>query len=199
MRAALQPGGVRWCPAFALTAQGPVHGVQGSPKCAAALAVATGALAHLSATGWGPPPARRQQAEAWRSQAEWAHSQLVLGEQAHEHHGASQARTSAAARLRELADETLWSRGRASNPKSAARALYHAAWQVCHGQQYRRWTADVSRGRRWYPGAGAEWTALAAAANMTAAGRVLRLLCNGAPGEARWRSAEQRAARTCTT
>ena len=89
MRAALQPGAVRWCPLFALTAQGPAHGVQGGPKCAAALAVATGVLAHLSATGWGPLPARRHQAEAWRGLAEWAHSQLIVGAPVHEHHGGS--------------------------------------------------------------------------------------------------------------
>ena len=102
------------------------------------------------------------------------------------------------AAIREAGRVALWEPGAAPG-RGLGRALYAAAWYCLHLGHFAVWLHRKSTDRRWAPGSGNEWRILRAAGSYTAAHHCLRLLTDGLPGPARWRSGATRrvAPRTC--
>ena len=192
-RLALQPGQVRWCPVWAITALGPYFSVKGAPRCTRASAAAAGIMSFVQDHTWGPAQAVGLQQGLWEDVVRWAHAARI---RAPEQAALPPPATRAATAVRRIADARAL-RTTIRIPRSTAGALYVAAWHHTHAAKMGRWLGERSRGRRWAPGQGQEWTAITHAATVTDACRMLRLLANGLPGRARWRGSEHRRQWTC--
>ena len=185
-RAALRMNGAAWCPAWALTGIGIALGVRGAPRCPVAATRATAALAWYRRETWGPAPLALGHRRCWEQALTWA---------AHSPPGEAPALRAnmerVRATLRLAAQSALWQRDLPPN-RTVGRALYVAAWARDHLAAFWAWLAGKSRTRRWASGTGREWLVLQAATNYTAGHHILRVLADGLPGSARWRSSAAR-------
>ena len=182
--------GTPWCPLKALSALGVVHGVKGSPRCPKISVQAHGAWAYIEGSPWGPAHARAEQRNLWRSAV--VHANHIVA------HGnapdvAINASISPSARVVVQTADARFVDPQAKPAHGTGSSLYAILCHLKYTSEHREWTQEKSAARRWAPGDGSEWLALAEARNMTDATRLLRLLCDALPGRARWRASSQRA------
>lgn len=193
-RSAIQPG-ARWCPLAALSALGVMFDTRNAPRCPRAACQALGAWAFANAATWGPGPARRAQRALWTLAVQ--HADTITRGHYEEPVWSTGARVrNAASRVLSAADAR-FTDPRVSIPRSVGSGLYDVLWHRLHLRTILRWTRGRSMSRRWAPGDGLEWSTLGHAPSATDAARILRLLCNGLPGAARWRPSSQRRPRQC--
>ena len=209
--------GAHWCPARAITGMGCWWRVPGSPRCPIAAAHAVGALAaaqagvrapprvapapgqrawgHGPGGGWGPRQARQEQRDRLQACVAWAGRRPddPLGRQAGRVMGPLQA----AEILRAYSTPLGRPDPTEPLPPRLGQALYVACWALHHQRPMERWARLRDTERSWAPWTGREWRVLGACPHFTAGYHVLRLLNNGLPGGARWRSHDERPSILC--
>ena len=191
LRTAIGLAGTHWVPDFVLTGLGLRYQVPGCPKCPVSLGRGLAALAHARGEVWGPRPARRRALTRWNKLTRWAQGQPTLPCPRSRSNVLTPSK--AAAIIAAHTQRPDLPRGR-----RLGRALYVAAWSQQHGHTLDTWFAAASARRRWAQGDGSEWDILAATADFTAAYHVVRVMANGLPGHARWRTAADRFPHQCT-
>ena len=193
-RIALQ-GGTAWCPKRALSGMGIFFGIKGAPRCPRASTMAQGAWSHILGEPWGPSPARRQQRLLWTQAVRFANGLL-----SHDLHFPAIGRDRAmrAARIIIRMADARFHDPDAPTVPGTGHSLYIILWLSLHQAKHREWMRARSLARRWAVGNGEEWRTLESSPTTTDGARILRLLCNALPGQARWRPRSQRREHRCS-